>query len=429
VRRAAGGRSSAAAVAALLALLLAIGLWNAARYPPGRGYDAGHHLAYADLLIHHGRLPGLPASGASEAETPPAYYAVAGAAWWVGERIGLGEPRRVSLALNVLMVLGTALLVLALARLLFPERRWLQVAALGYVALLPVVAKTGAMFHPENLDVLLSTLALYLATRLLVRRSFGVVPWLGVGVACGAALLTRKAGVFTFAAILGGLALVALLERRPRALRAAAAVLVVGAAMYAPWWVHAHHLKAPPGPQIHNVPPTLTASFFTGVSVPAALARPWRPHFANRVFPMTYTEIWGDYFGAFAWTPPSPPGPREQLRAQSALGIVPTVLAVAGWLLLLAAAAARRRELLPLALLPGIGLAGFLWYTAHDLAPDGDVIKATYILVTAPGWALGFAYALQRLPRRAALSVVALLVLSALIDLRFLVYGSPLGIF
>jgi hypothetical protein len=87
----------------------------------------------------------------------------------------------------------------------------------------------------------------------------------------------------------------------------------------------------------------------------------------------------------------------------------------------------RRRELLPVVLLPGIALAGFLWYTAHDLAPDGDVIKATYILTTAPAWALAFAYALWRLPRPLRLLAAAVLAVSALVDLRFLVYGTHLG--
>jgi hypothetical protein len=178
-----------------------------------------------------------------------------------------------------------------------------------------------------------------------------------------------------------------------------------------------------------NVPPTLTASFFTGLSVPAALATPWRPHFVNRVFPMTYTETWGDYFGAYAWDPPPPPAETDerQLVAQSALGVVPTVLAFAGWLLLLGIAVRREPTLLPVALLPGIALAGFLWYTAHDLAPDGDVIKASYLLTTVPAWALGAALAFRRLPRGVAVAAAALLAVSALADVRFLVYGSPLG--
>jgi hypothetical protein len=46
------------------------------------------------------------------------------------------------------------------------------VSALGFFALLPVVAKTAAMFHPETLNMLVSTAAVTLATWILVRRRF-----------------------------------------------------------------------------------------------------------------------------------------------------------------------------------------------------------------------------------------------------------------
>ena len=421
----AGGRRRSLALAAIGAFVVVLGLWNAHSYPPGQGYDAVDHIAYADTLVPGGHLP----HGTGEYYTPPGYYAVAGTLDWLAREAGAGEPHRAGAAINVFFLLGTALLVYRLARELWPGRERVALGAAAFVALVPVTVKTEAMFHPETLNLLLSTLALYLATRMVVRRSFGFLPALGVGVAVGADLLTRRAGLFTLAAILLALGFVALVERRPRALAAAAVVLVVGSGMYAPWYVHVHNLKPPAhhGPQ--NVPPPLTASFFTGLAVPAALATPWRPHFTNRVFPMTYTEVWGDFFGAFSWTPPPPPkaSDERQLQAQSALGVVPTVLAVGGWLLLLGLALVRRRDLLPLALLPGIALVGYLWYTAHDLSPDGDVIKATYIVSTAPVWALGFAYAFALLPRRAALGLGALLAVSALVDLRFLVYGSPLG--
>jgi hypothetical protein len=187
-------------------------------------------------------------------------------------------------------------------------------------------------------------------------------------------------------------------------------------------------MKLAPEHKAPNPTPPLTASFFVP-AVAGVITTPWRPHFTNRVFPMTYAETWGDYFCAYEWQCPPPPAKSDQrqLVAQSVLGVVPTALAVVGWLLLLWLALTRARDLLPVALLPGIALAGYVWYTAHDLAPDGDVIKATYIVSTAPAWAIGFALAFARLPRRAAVVVGAILAASAPVDLRFLVYGSPLG--
>ena len=50
------------------------------------------------------------------------------------------------------------------------------------------------------------------------------------------------------------------------------------------------------------------------------------------------------------------------------------------------------------------------------------MLKATYLLTTAPAWALGFGYALDRLRGRTWHVVLGLLVLCALAQLPFLVY-------
>ena len=116
---------------------------------------------------------------------------------------------------------------------------------------------------------------------------------------------------------------------------------------------------------------------------------PIRPHFVNEAIPTTYSEVWGDYFGVWR-------GSRER---QSILGLLPTVLAIAGWLVLLVrsrrlpAAAAGRAAAGPWA--PRLPLLHVSYPT-----PDGDVLKASYMLTTAPAWALAFGYAVDRLPGR-----------------------------
>src|ERR1700704_6470937 len=110
--------------------------WNTAAYPAGAGYDAPSHREYADFLIQHLRLPFR--NETPEYYSPPLYYIVAGALSWGGRQAGLGDPHKLAQLLNVPVVVGTLVLVAALARLLWPERRWLAPAAVGYVALSPV---------------------------------------------------------------------------------------------------------------------------------------------------------------------------------------------------------------------------------------------------------------------------------------------------
>ena len=100
---------------------------------------------------------------------------------------------------------------------------------------------------------------------------------------------------------------------------------------------------------------------------------------------------------------------------------MPTALALVGWVLL-ARASLRRPQALAVALLPLLGLIAYLYFAVRYWTPDGDLLKATYMLTTAAGWALGFGYALDRLRGRTWQVTVVLLAVFALAELPFLVY-------
>jgi hypothetical protein len=153
------------------------------------------------------------------------------------------------------------------------------------------------------------------------------------------------------------------------------------------------------------------ASFYVGLGLPDVFTEPRRPNFVNEAIPTTYSEVWGDYFGVWR-------GSRE---IQGLLGLLPTLLAVAGWIVLLI----RSRRIparLPVAVLPGLAILGYLYFTISYPTPDGDVLKASYMLTAAPAWALAFGYALCGLPDRLRLAAASVLAASALASLPFLLY-------
>jgi hypothetical protein len=429
---AAAGRVSTA----LLVAFAAIALWNASTYPPGLGYDAADHIAYAQGILAGEGLP----DGIGEYYTPPGFYTIAAGLTWAGEQVGLGDPRRLVLGLNALLALGTALLLLALARELFPGRRVVHLAALGFFACSALVLKSAAMYHPETLDLFLSTLALLLAARVLVRRDFRVVPAVAVGLALGAGQLVRAFSLWTFGVVLLAFAAAALAHRASgwRVAAAAAVTVVATLAVAGPWYAYQSSRYTNPifdRPQ-QQVPlwERRPAAFYVDPGLPDLVTRPYRPHLVNRFAPTLYAEGWGDWFGVFAYKAHEGlpgPGTRRDLVAQSLAGLLPTLLMLAGWLALLAASLRRLDPpRLLVALLPLAGIAGMLYFTVSYPTPDGDVIKATYMLTTVPAWALCFGLAVERLARRGravagALAVV--LALAALAGLRFSVYGSPLG--
>ena len=415
-----------AAVAGLIVL------WNASSYPSGAGYDATSHREYADFLIRELRLP--HAGETPEYYSPPLYFGLAGAAAWLARHAGLSDAFKVAQLLNVAMVLGTALLVIALARLLWPDRVWVAPAAVGYLALSPVLTRTASMINPEPTDLFFSALALYLAARLLVGRRYGAWPAVLLGLALGAGQMVRQFALWTLAVVV--LAFVAALwsrapERRDL-LRSLAIALGACALVAGPWYGYraanyANAVFARPHvdkPLWERRP----ARFYIDPGLPDVVTRPYRPHLANLAVPQTYSDIWGDWYGVFAWNRAADGRPSSAVNgwliAQNAIGLLPTLLAVGSWLILLVRSLRRcDPPRLLVALLPLAGIAGYLYFTVSYPVPDGDVLKPTYMLSTLAAWALCFGWLVSRAPR----VVVGALLLLAALDLPFVVYRGVVG--
>ena len=399
-------RSPSLAAAGLIACLALVAGWNVYKYPSGAGYDVRQHREYADLLIHHGEIPG--AGTRSEYYTPPLFYALAGVATLVGEHVHSGDPHKLGQVLNWLILLAAAGMLWLLVRELFPGRRWLQLSALAFFCFLPVVLRVGAMFHPEPLSMLLSAVALLLATRMLRRHDYGWQFALATGIVLGLGQLTRAFSLWTFAAVVIAFA-------AARAWRPLVVVVIATAVVTAPWYTRQTIKYGDPvfdRPTKHEaIWERRPVRFYVGLGLPKVFSAPIRPHFVNEAVPTTYSEIWGDYFGVWR-------GNRER---QAFLGLLPTLLAVGGWLVLLVRSL-RIPARLPAVLLPGLGLLGYLYFTVSYPTPDGDVLKASYMLTTAPAWALAFGYAVDRLPGRLRLAAAGVLGASALASLPFLLY-------
>jgi len=399
-------RRAELAAAALIAALALVAGWNAYTYPSGAGYDVREHRDYADLLIHHGEIPG--SGSRSEYYTPPGFYALAGVATLIGEHVHAGDPHKLAQVLNWLILLAAAGVLWALARELFPGRPWVQLGALAYFCFLPVVLRVGAMFHPEPLSMLLTAVALLLAARILRRRDYRWQLAAATGVALGLGQLVRAFSLWTFAAVVIALAVA-------RAWRPLAVVVVAAAVVASPWYIRQAIKYGNPvfdrPTQNKPVWDRRPARFYVGLGLPKVFTDPIRPHFVNEAIPTTYSDLWGDYFGVW----------RGSRSLQSFLGLLPTLLALVGWVLLLVRSL-RAPPRLAAALLPGLGLLGYLYFTVSYPTHDGDVLKASYMLTTAPAWALAFGYGLERIPGRARVVVAGVLAASALAALPFLVY-------
>ena len=155
---------SVAAVVSAFAALLA---WNAVQYDWLRGYDAWQNWRY-EQVIQHGNLPGR--ADTDEWHNPPLFYAVARVVQGIAHSAGLSTPEKAVQFIGVVSALGLAVLVLLIARELFPRSRTAQLGALAFVVTTPVLVRGSVMYHPEPLASLLVAAGTYVLVRALARR-------------------------------------------------------------------------------------------------------------------------------------------------------------------------------------------------------------------------------------------------------------------
>ena len=399
--------------------------WNAWHYDWLRGYDAFANEQYADVVSREYRLPSVGESGVWH--TPPLWFALAGALGRLTTVLGLGHAQRPGQLLAAAAGLVTCILVFLLARVLFPERRVLHLVSLVLVAASPALVRASAMYHPETLAVALATGGVLVAARALRTR------WtLGSAVAAGALLglacLTRAWAVPVLVAVLVVAGLNAWDTRRWAPFAACGAVSL---ALLAPWLVNqelahgsalAFNRPPPSGSMLDRRP----ASFYLGPRSLRALEHPVTPLFRNELVPHLYADWWGDW--ALTWDSPPPPAPAALLpsgivseRARQAfIGVLPSLLALAGLIALGLLSGARRSASLALLPLSAVGVVtAYVVFAVRYPSTDGDTIKATYLLMALPAAALGAAFVIDALrPRGRVWATAGVVALGALVAVQ-----------
>jgi len=413
------------AAAAVLVAEAALLAWNAWHYDWLRGYDAFANEQYADVVSREYRLPSVGESGVWH--TPPLWFALAGALGRLTTVLGLGHAQRPGQLLAAAAGLVTCILVFLLARVLFPERRVLHLVSLVLVAASPALVRASAMYHPETLAVALATGGVLVAARALRTR------WtLGSAVAAGALLglacLTRAWAVPVLVAVLVVAGLNAWDTRRWAPFAACGAVSL---ALLAPWLVNqelahgsalAFNRPPPSGSMLDRRP----ASFYLGPRSLRALEHPVTPLFRNELVPHLYADWWGDW--ALTWDSPPPPAPAALLPAgivserarQAFIGVLPSLLALAGLIALGLLSGARRSASLALLPLSAVGVVtAYVVFAVRYPSTDGDTIKATYLLMALPAAALGAAFVIDALrPRGRVWATAGVVALGALVAVQ-----------
>ena len=167
---------------------------------PGYGPDETRHYHYIRLLAEKQKLPvlvnGVEQDGAHSLH-PPLYYALLTPVYMAARGLGEKEAMRVLKHVSPLLLLGALLLYTGILRRLFPDRPFVQGAALAVVALLPEIQLEAAVINNDSLAILFGALLLWL---LAFAKDRG--PCTGTALAAGlvmAAFVNTKATGWTLA--------------------------------------------------------------------------------------------------------------------------------------------------------------------------------------------------------------------------------------
>ena len=395
--------------------------WNNAKMLPfPSGYDFKDHVAYIKYIQERHALP-LPNEG-YEMFQPPLFYGLAAGLLSIF-RLSTDDFAAVIALRALTMLFGIAnfVFVFLSARLLFPNRRNLQVIATVLAAFLPMQLYLSHYITNETLAGTLASATIYLCLRILKADRASVLQCLGLGAAMGAAMLAKATSLLLIPPLLGALAIKLFQQRAPRlswvrtfGVTAVALILVCGwhyiriwrhfgtpivgnwdAVLGFPWWQD---------PGFH-----VAADYFRfGQSLVAPLFSSFNG-FADGI----YSTLWGDALGGglsdmLSRTPWNYP----LVIGGYWLALLPTLLIIAG--LAVAIYQFVRRPLPEWFLLLGISaaiLAALVFMTLR--VASYAQVKAFYGLsvviplcaFAAIGWNL-----LRRMPRSLQLTLGALFV-------------------
>ncbi|MGA7273926.1 MAG: glycosyltransferase family 39 protein [Candidatus Udaeobacter sp.] len=201
-------RSSTVRLGQILLLIFAalwlLLFWNNARLLPFNvGFDSKEHLKYINYIQEHRALP-LPTEG-WEMYQPPLYYLVAAASLAAG-RLSINDPMSVFVLRLLGAFFGIAQFVFAFLslRLLLPARSAL--IGLLLAVFLPMHLYVAHYVTNEMLDATLATATLYLCLCLLRSDKPSASQFAWLGLAIGAAMLTKATGILLLPIVLAAIA-------------------------------------------------------------------------------------------------------------------------------------------------------------------------------------------------------------------------------
>ena len=399
-------------------------LFNCRLHAPWVGYDANAHLSYIKALscfqlVTPGKSP--------EFFSPPLPYLLPALFYAATGKLILAA--KFAQLLNFFASLGLTWFLLKSCNLISPGPG-LKTGTMMFLAILTVYYKTFSFVRGEPYTALFAMILFYFALVILVRRHFSTRNIICSGVAMGCAALSRQWGLLLIPAVLlfGLWQMILYPGFRKQILKALSMGIMVSFMISGWFYLHLKYRygsfttfngKAADSFHFQNQP----SVFYLGTGNGKMFSDPAEPAFPNQLFPVFHTEVWGDYWAVFVnygketnvtrfvngydlhpiylsgrrltWI--SHPFFRgaDYLGRVNLISLFPATLALAALIFSLVRTLRignkgllrnRRKEAERLGLLFILfTFCGYFWflimYPGH---PDGNTIKATYVLQAFP---------------------------------------------
>ena len=341
--------------------------------------------------------------------------------------------------LNVLLSIGTTILLLMIAEQVKPGNGFFKISALMMLALLTVYYKTFSQVRAEPYIVFFIALSIYLINDILKTTSFNYKLVLATGITLGLLVLSRQWGFFIFPAILLLLIWIFVQDRQLGWLRTRQFFVIILLSAIIGGWFYIHlyldygtfsafNIKKPKYPSVME---TLSFLRETGLGDMSLFDKPVRPVFDHlSFFAIMYSETWGDYWGYFTFVKPGFASDNKGNQATMApyLGhvnlasILPSLLLLAGFLFGVIQIFQLRRPLtfertsaVFITLLAASTIFGYLWFVYRYFMQTNLVIKATYIIQLFIALLLLFAGFMEVIRKKSQLAYNLILFLLVLV--------------
>ncbi|RPI25889.1 MAG: hypothetical protein EHM70_19595 [Chloroflexota bacterium] len=277
-------------------------LLNACLHDPLVNYDARHHLKNIELYSQF-HVPGPLDS--REFFSPPLPYLVPAFLMWTGVA-DLWGAAKVAQLLNVLFSIGLTYYLLLWCELVSPGRAVLKSGSLAFLGMLPVYYKTFSLVRGETFVAFCGVFVAYLALYIFYKANYRPFPVAVLGVALALGVWARQWSFFFFPALMVFAGVMILKRPGCRVALSAAFTAAMVISFVLGSWFYLRLLRKYGSVTAFNREPeaTFTVSnlpgeFYVGLGSGMLFSDPVRPNFPNQLWPIFYSEVWGDYWGYF----------------------------------------------------------------------------------------------------------------------------------